>query len=48
MSLASKRPVSVEIAERFWPTFWLTVWAMVWSVIFGLAVGIISAVWRNK
>ncbi len=48
MSLASKRPVSVEIAERFWPTFWLTVWAMVWSVIFGLAVGIVSAVWRNK
>lgn len=48
ISLASKRPVSVEIAERFWPTFWLTVWAMVWSVIFGLAVGIISAVWRNK
>ena len=48
MSLASKRPVSVEIGERFWPTFWLTVWAMVWSVVFGLAVGIISAVWRNK
>ncbi len=48
MSLASKRPVSVEIGERFWPTFWLTVWSMVWSVIFGLAVGIISAVWRNK
>lgn len=48
ISLASKRPVSVEIGERFWPTFWLTVWAMVWSVIFGLAVGIISAVWRNK
>ncbi len=48
MSLASKRPVSVEIGERFWPTFWLTVWSMVWSVIFGLTVGIISAVWRNK
>jgi glutathione transport system permease protein len=47
-SLSTKRPVSTEIAERFWPTMFLTIASMVWSVIFGLGVGIISAVWRNK
>ena len=30
-SLRTKRPVSVEIGERFAATFWLTVWSMVWS-----------------
>lgn len=48
MSLSTKRPVSTEIGERFWPTLALTFWSMVWSVIFGLAAGIVSAVWRNK
>ncbi|PFH10435.1 glutathione transport system permease protein [Collimonas sp. PA-H2] len=48
ISLRSKRPVSTEIAERFWPTFWLTVTSMVWAVLFGLIIGIVSAVWRNK
>jgi glutathione transport system permease protein len=47
-SLRTKRPVSVEIAERFWPTFLLTLASMVWSVIFGLFIGIVSAVWRNR
>ncbi len=47
-SLASKRPVSTEIAERFGPTMWLTLTSMIWSVIFGLASGVIAAVWRNK
>ncbi|MEO6921456.1 MAG: glutathione ABC transporter permease GsiC [Collimonas sp.] len=47
-SLRSKRPVSTEIAERFWPTFWLTVTSMVWAVLFGLVIGIVSAVWRNQ
>ncbi|AIY39814.1 Dipeptide transport system permease protein DppB [Collimonas arenae] len=47
-SLRSKRPVSTEIAERFWPTFWLTVTSMVWAVLFGLIIGIVSAVWRNQ
>lgn len=47
-SLRTKRPVSQEIAERFWPTFWLTVTSMVWAVVFGLFIGIVSAVWRNK
>lgn len=28
-SLRTKRPVSVEIGERFAATFWLTVWSMV-------------------
>ena len=47
-SLATKRPVAQEIAERFMPTFWLTVWSMAWSVLFGMAIGIASAVWRNR
>ena len=47
-SLRSKRPVSVEIAERFMPTFWLTVAAMGWSVLLGLVIGTVSAVWRNR
>ena len=48
ISLSSKRPVSTEIADRFWPTFWLTVTSMVWAVLFGLIIGIASAVWRNQ
>ncbi|MDY7548808.1 glutathione ABC transporter permease GsiC [Glaciimonas sp. CA11.2] len=47
-SLRTKRAVSQEIAERFWPTFLLTVTSMVWAVFFGLFIGIVSAVWRNK
>jgi glutathione transport system permease protein len=47
-SLRSKRPVSVEIGERFLPTLWLTLWSMAWAVLFGLAVGIIAAIWRNR
>lgn len=47
-SLATKRPVAQEIAERFMPTFWLSVWSMAWSVFFGMAIGIASAVWRNR
>ncbi|TCL03861.1 glutathione ABC transporter permease GsiC [Sodalis ligni] len=47
-SLVSKRPVSEEIASRFMPTFWLTLTSMVWAVIFGMALGIVSAVWRNR
>ena len=45
---STKRPVSVEIGERFAATFWLTVWSMVWSVFFGLIIGMISATKRNK
>ncbi|WP_158783170.1 glutathione ABC transporter permease GsiC [Pantoea sp. BAV 3049] len=47
-SMVSKRPVSSEIAQRFLPTLWLTLSSMVWSVIFGMAIGIVSAVWRNR
>jgi glutathione transport system permease protein len=47
-SVRTKRPVSTEIAERFWPTFWLTVAAMAWSVTIGMAIGVASAVWRNR
>jgi glutathione transport system permease protein len=46
-SLRSKRPVSVEIGERFMPTLLLTITSMVWSVLFGMAIGIGSAVFRN-
>jgi len=48
ISMVSKRPVSEEIAQRFLPTLWLTLSSMVWSVIFGMAIGIVSAVWRNR
>ncbi|GCB03201.1 glutathione ABC transporter permease GsiC [Ralstonia sp. SET104] len=47
-SIRTKRPVSEEIGERFWPTLNLTIASMVWAVIFGMAIGIVSAVWRNK
>ncbi len=47
-SLRSKRPVSVEIGERFMATFWLTLWSMAWAVFFGLVVGIVAAIWRNR
>ncbi|MDB5957564.1 glutathione ABC transporter permease GsiC [Ramlibacter sp.] len=47
-SLRSKRPVSAEIAERFLPTLLLTVASMVWAVLFGMAIGIASAVYRNR
>jgi len=47
-SVSTRRPVSVEIGERFMPTFWLTVAAMSWSVIFGMTIGVVSAVWRNR
>ncbi|WP_066733377.1 glutathione ABC transporter permease GsiC [Cupriavidus sp. D384] len=47
-SLRSKRPVSQEIGERFLPTLYLTLTSMVWAVVFGMAIGISSAVWRNK
>lgn len=48
MLTRSKRPVSTEIAERFMPTLWLTLASMAWAVVFGMAIGIVSAVWRNK
>ncbi|WNN45789.1 glutathione ABC transporter permease GsiC [Winslowiella toletana] len=47
-SMVSKRPVSEEIASRFMPTLWLTLSSMVWAVIFGMAIGVLSAVWRNR
>jgi glutathione transport system permease protein len=47
-SIRTKRPVMDEIAERFMPTLLLTVWSMAWSVVFGLAIGILSAVFRNR
>jgi glutathione transport system permease protein len=47
-SLRTKRPVASEIGDRFLPTFWLTVAAMSWSVAIGMALGIASAVWRNR
>ena len=47
-SVRTKRPVSTEIRERFFPTFWLTVAAMTWSVMIGMVLGVTSAVWRNR
>ncbi|WP_390623014.1 Glutathione transport system permease protein GsiC [Ralstonia syzygii] len=48
MSLRTKRPVSDEIGERFLPTLNLTLASMAWAVVFGMAIGIASAVWRNR
>ena len=47
-SIRTRRPVSTEIAERFFPTVMLTVTSMVWAVIFGMGIGIVSAVYRNQ
>ncbi|MCW2473312.1 glutathione ABC transporter permease GsiC [Candidatus Symbiopectobacterium sp. NZEC151] len=47
-SMASRRPVTNEIAIRFLPTLWLTLTSMVWAVIFGMSIGMISAIWRNR
>ncbi len=47
-SIRTRRPVSTEIAERFFPTVMLTVTSMVWAVIFGMGIGIVSAVYRNR
>jgi len=47
-SIRSKRPVSVEIGDRFMPTLLLTITSMAWSVVFGMLIGIASAVWRNR
>ncbi|MCP3709583.1 glutathione ABC transporter permease GsiC [Paraburkholderia sp. CNPSo 3274] len=48
VSMRSKRPVITEISERFMPTLLLTLTSMVWAVVFGMAIGIVSAVWRNR
>jgi glutathione transport system permease protein len=47
-SIRTKRPVLDEIGERFLPTLWLTVTSMAWSVVLGLALGVLSAVSRNR
>ncbi|APF38564.1 glutathione ABC transporter permease GsiC [Chelatococcus daeguensis] len=47
-SIRTRRPVSTEIAERFMPTLLLTLTSMVWAVVFGMAIGIASAVFRNR
>src|SRR5688572_82216 len=47
-SIRTRRPVSMEIGERFFPTVMLTITSMVWAVIFGMGIGIVSAVFRNQ
>jgi glutathione transport system permease protein len=47
-SLRTRRPVSAEIADRFMPTLLLTIAAMAWAVAFGMAIGVASAVFRNR
>ncbi len=48
ISLKTRRPVSEEIGERFFPTFWLTVISMAWATVFGLIIGVSSAVRRGR
>jgi glutathione transport system permease protein len=47
-SIRTRRPVSAEIGERFFPTVMLTITSMAWAVIFGMGIGIVSAVFRNE
>ena len=47
-SIRTRRPVSMEIGERFFPTVMLTITSMVWAVIFDMGIGIVSAVFRNQ
>ena len=48
ISIRTRRQVSMEIGERFFPTAMLTITSMLWSVIFGMVIGIVSAVYRNR
>jgi len=48
VSLKTRRPVSEEIGERFFPTLWLTIISMVWATLFGLVIGVSSAVRRGR
>lgn len=48
LSLRTRRPVSVEISERFLPTLLLTITSMAWAVVFGMGIGVVSAVFRNR
>lgn len=48
ISLKTRRPVSEEIGERFFPTFWLTIISMVWATLFGLIIGVSSAMRRGR
>lgn len=47
-SMRTRRPVIDEIGDRFMPTLLLTITSMGWSVVFGMALGIVSAVYRNR
>jgi glutathione transport system permease protein len=47
-SLRTRRPVSLEISERFMATFTLTLASMAWAVVFGMTIGVFSAVFRNR
>ena len=48
LSVYARRPVSIEIIERFPATLELVVVSMVFAIIFGIILGIITAVWRNQ
>ncbi|MCB8823526.1 glutathione ABC transporter permease GsiC [Microvirga rosea] len=48
ISLKTRRAVSEEIGERFFPTLWLTLISMVWATLFGLVIGVLSAVKRGR
>ncbi|CAH2601744.1 glutathione ABC transporter membrane subunit GsiC [Rhodovastum atsumiense] len=48
VSARTKRPVAMEIGERFLPTLLLTLAAMAWAVVVGMGIGVISGVKRGK
>jgi ABC-type dipeptide/oligopeptide/nickel transport system permease component len=47
-SFSSRRPVTVEIASRFWNTFSLALAAILLATTLGIALGVVSALYRGE
>jgi ABC-type dipeptide/oligopeptide/nickel transport system permease component len=48
VSFSSRRPVAVEIGNRFWNTFSLALAAITLATVLGVTMGVISALFRGK
>lgn len=48
VSMVSKTPVSVLIAERFFPSLILALCSIGWAIVIGVIIGVISAVFNNR
>lgn len=47
-SFSSRRPVALELSERYWNTFSLALAAITLATILGVGMGVISAVFRGQ